>query len=439
MDTRKSYWIFGVALVALVTGLIDYRWRQLHLPIGWREAVNIFSFLWILSTVAISHANPEWKAKKSQTKHFNVGVVVPAYNEDPITFRAMLDSFDAQTRIPQSIYVIDDGSLTNEIELVFKEWRKQSKIKGYFTKQANAGKREAQAKAFRNSPDVDIYITVDSDTVLDSKAIENGLKPFVNPKIMSVAGLLVGLNYKSNLLTRLVDLTFVSSFLNGRSAWSKVHSLAVNCGGLAFYRGTVVRKHLDEYVSQTVFGVKTTCGDDRIMTNFALLEGWTVFQENSVGYTLLPANIKHLTKQRIRWWRSFFWGSEWLIRRFPMTRLVWWLVAYQLISFALYTIIVPLVLIVSPLAHHTFPAIFFLYIFALSYMRNMRYLSLKRPDQSYAQQVFTYLLSPLGTILYMFLGGVLQYIGLFTMKDMSWNTRAKVEVVTDKKTISDLS
>lgn len=434
VTTRKGYWIPVAIILIVLVALVNYHADKFHLPVTWVVAVNIASFLWIMLQILLAHLNPEYKATRRELARFNVSVIIPCYNEDAVTFRAMLDSLNNQTRLPDSIHVVDDGSKTDDCALMFKDWQKTTTITATYTRQVNSGKREAQARAFALSPEATIYVTLDSDTVLDERAIEQGLKPFARKDVMSVAGLLLSLNDRSNLLTRLIDLGFVTSFMNGRAAWSQMHSVAVNCGGLAFYRASIVRKYLYEYLNHTVLGVKATCGDDRMLTNFALLDGWTVFQESSVGYTLIPDRLNHLTKQRVRWWRSFFWGSEWLLRRFSMKRLVWWLVAYQLVSFALYTVIVPFVLILTPLVNQHLPLAFFAYIFVLSYIRDIRYLSIKRPDQPYRQQLLTYLLAPLSTLLHMYLCTVLQYVGLVTFYKMNWNTRATVEVGIDATT-----
>jgi hypothetical protein len=59
------------------------------------------------------------------------------------------------------------------------------------------------------------------DTLLDEQAIENGLQPFAKPKVMSVAGMLIGLNRRHSLLTRLVDLAgHTDSTLNTRACHS---------------------------------------------------------------------------------------------------------------------------------------------------------------------------------------------------------------------------
>lgn len=425
---RKYYWVVAVLLLLSLWWLLFHHWNELQLPNQWQAPVHFISFAWLVGLLYLSHTNYAFKATEREIKRPKVCVVVPVYNEDPIVFKQMLESFSNQTRRPDFIYVVDDGSQDPACHVAYDEWKARTNIASRYQYKTNSGKREAQAVAFRATPNADIYVTIDSDTVLDPKAIEEGIKPFAHHKVKSVAGMLYGLNNRSNLLTALTDIGFVSSFLNGRAAWSKLHSVAVNCGGLAFYRADVVHKYLNEYIEQTVMGRKASSGDDRIMTNFALLEGWAVFQESSVGYTLLPNNIKHLTKQRIRWWRSFFWGGIWLIRRFSPKRLVWWLVVWQFASFLMYTAIIPIVLIVSPVTNKNLPLAFFVYIFGLSYIRNIRYLSYSRPDMRLTKQVGLYLLSPLSTVLHMYLCSVLQYVGLASFYKTGWETRKKVEV-----------
>lgn len=426
---RKYYWVVFTALLATLLLLLNYHIGHIAVPVHWQTPINLLAFSWFFSTVLLAHANQQFKASPFDNLHkFNTCVVVPAYNEDPICFRAMLDSLDRQTHKPDFIYISDDGSKSPECRRAYNDWKKTTTIPSKYYKHKNMGKREAQAFAFREMKNADIFITIDSDTTLDEKAIENGLIPFLHPKVMSVAGLLLGLNYNTNLLTRLTEIGFITSFLNGRAAWSRLRSVAVNCGGLAFYRATIVRKHLDEYLNQTVFGKPAKSGDDRIMTNFALLEGWAVYQENSVGYTLLPEKVKHLLKQRVRWWRSFFWGGVWLIRRFSPSRVVWWLVTWQFCSFVLYTIIFAAVAVSLPTHWQHIPVLTVGYLLLLSYVRNARYLSIKRPDMTLPQQLYMYLLSPLSSILYFFICTCLQYVGLATIKDTSWSTRKKVEV-----------
>lgn len=428
MINKKFYWLAPV-LLGLFVFMANRHFQALGIPNTWIVPINFLSFLYLIGLLGFAESNKTYRYRK--TNRLNAVVIIPIFNEDPKTFRRSLESIEKQTLTPSFIHIIDDGSTSKECQKEYRDWKKSSKLKSRYTyNKVNQGKREVQAIGFRANKKAEIFITIDSDTVLDKNAIKNGLRPFGEPKVMSVAGLLVGLNSNKNLLTRLVDLGFVSSFLNGRAAWSRVNSVTVNCGGLAFYRSEVVNKYLEEYLAQTVMGKKASSGDDRMMTNLALLEGWTVFQSNSVGYTALPENISHLVRQRVRWWRSFFWGGVWLLRRFSTDRLVWWLVVWQFVSFAFYTSVF-ITLLSTSFKAGSVPWGFILYLmFTLSYVRSIRYLALELPGLKLKDRIITFALAPLSSLLHFFICSVLQYYGLLTVGSTGWGTRKQVEVQT---------
>ena len=80
-----------------------------------------------------------------------------------------------------------------------------------------ASKRLAQLTTFQDDP-ADVFVTMDSDTVLDRNALAEGLKPFADPRVQSVAGVGVALNWNRNLLTRLTNLWFLTFQLGLRSS-----------------------------------------------------------------------------------------------------------------------------------------------------------------------------------------------------------------------------
>lgn len=407
--------------------LTNSHWQNFNLPGYWQGPFNALSFTYLAFVVFLPYLNKPYTYRK--TNKLKTCVVITVYNEDPETFKQALVSLDKQTLKPGVVHIVDDHSSNKDCYKIYKEWKKNTSIKAIYSYQdENAGKREAQVVAFRANTDAEIFITIDSDTVLDKNAIKSGLRPFGDEKVMSVAGMLIGLNNRHNFLTRLVDLGFVTSFINGRAAWSAVKSVAVNCGGLAFYRSSVIHKNIDAYLNMKVMGKVVRSGDDRVLTNYALLDGYTVFQETSIGYTLLPTNINHLTRQRIRWWRSFFWGGIWLIRRFPTDRLVWWLVVWQFYSFIFYTAIF-ISVITSSVSRGQLPIGFILYLACvLSYVRAARYLSVKDPRLSMKQRLVTFALAPISTLLHVYLCSILQYVGLATVSKTGWSTRNTVEV-----------
>jgi hyaluronan synthase len=429
---RRWYPFVGLPIGLYLAFLGFYHYNQLTIPL-WRVPVIIVSFIWMAIILVLAHLN---RPKKGGAPNYRVATVIPSKNEDPLMLRAMLESLDKQTMLPTAVYLVENGATNGDAQRVFEEWQNQTRIpRTYFHHNLDEGKRDAQAVAFdyeqrvRTDLRANIFLTMDGDTQLDDEAINQGLIPFNDPKVMSVGGLLVGLNRTANLLTRIVNIGFVSSFTNGRAAWSRLNSVAVNCGGLAFYRAEVIWKYLTEYTNQTVVGKKASTGDDRMLTGLASLEGKTFFQETSVAYTLLPVNLGHLTRQRGRWWRSFWWGGVWLLRRHSPTRAIWWLVLSQYITFVLYAVMIPVILLVDPIMNSHFPWVFFLYIAGLSYIRSARTLAVRVSDQSLLSQVGWYLLlSPLVTLLNLWVCTVLQWWGLATFYVTGWQTRQKVEV-----------
>lgn len=427
VSLRRWYPVFAAIVGAYLVFLGWYHWGQLGIPI-WRIPVIIVSFIWLVLTITAAHLHRP--ATNPTPRDLKVAAVIASHNEDPNMLRAMFASMDAQTILPHALYFVENGGTNGDAERIFNEWAASTPIqRTRFIYREEASKRGAQGVAFEEETEADIFMTVDGDTKLDPYAIENGLKSFADRKVMSVAGLLVGLNRDKNLLTRIVDIGFIASFMNGRAAWSRFNSVAVNCGGLAFYRVWVVKRHLHDYLNQRVAGRKVHSGDDRMLTCFAALEGKTVFQETSVGYTLLPENLGHLTRQRGRWWRSFWWGGLWAIRRFSPRRAIWWLVLSQFITFVLYAVMFPLILLVDPIVNQKFPWAFFVYIAGLSYVRCARTLAVRQPGQSFSSQLLSFvLLSPLVTYLNIWLCTILQWWGMFTFRTTGWRTRQQVEV-----------
>lgn len=427
VSIRRWYPAFAFLAGIYLVILGWHHWNQLGISL-WRIPVIILSFAWLVLLITAAHLNRPVKIGISKKR---IVAIIPSHNEDPAMLSAMLQSLDRQTVKPDAVYFIENGGTDGNAERIVNEWRQETTIRDvHFDYREEPSKRGAQGLAFEKETDTNaIVVTVDGDTRLDPRAIENGIRPFADPEVTSVAGLLVGLNRNKNLLTRIVDISFVASFMNGRAAWSRFNSVAVNCGGLAFYRLWVIKKHLYDYLNQTVAGRKVESGDDRMLTAFAALEGKTVFQETSVGYTLLPENISHLTRQRGRWWRSFWWGGIWLIRRFSPRRAIWWLVMSQYITFTLYAVMFPLILVVDPIVNQKFPWFFFVYIAGLSYVRCARTLAVRRPDQSFVSQFFGFLVfAPLSTFLNIWLCTILQWWGMFTFRTTGWRTRQQVEV-----------
>ena len=122
--------------------------------------------------------------QEQQLRRLFVAVAVPVYNEDPELLDRCLWSLANSTRPPDKIHVVEDG-LSGDYAEVREHWLTMPGV--HWTRlPQNRGKKHAQAAVFTSCPEADIFITVDSDTTLERRAIEEGLKPFADPRIAIV-------------------------------------------------------------------------------------------------------------------------------------------------------------------------------------------------------------------------------------------------------------
>src|SRR5690606_10156552 len=143
------------------------------------------------------------------------------------------------------------------------------------------------------------------DTVLARDAVEQAMRPFADERVQCVTGLVLALNRRRNLLTRLIDMRYVNAFLGERVAYSRLGSVLCACGSLAMYRGPVVRENLADFLNQRFLGAPATAGDDRRLTFCCLMAGKAVIQPRAVAWTAVPERLTHYLRQQVRWTKSF--------------------------------------------------------------------------------------------------------------------------------------
>jgi hyaluronan synthase len=97
----------------------------------------------------------------------------------------------------------------------------------------------------------DVFVTVDSDTSLEHRATEEGLKPFTDPRVQSVAGIDLAANHSQSLLVKLKSVnTLVWQLRTPCRTWPGGNVL-VNRGTFALYRGDTVHACLGRCSSAT--------------------------------------------------------------------------------------------------------------------------------------------------------------------------------------------
>ncbi|MFE4465907.1 glycosyltransferase family 2 protein [Oerskovia sp. NPDC056781] len=412
----------GYRLTAVVTG---------GNPVLWVYAAGIVLLVWQLAVAAFdkpSRATDDGAARLAQAE---VAVLVPAFNEDDETLRANLEALLRQTHLPAAICVVDDGSTVGDYAAV-RDWflgaAEGAGVTGTWQRQPNGGKRSAQVTAARTFPYADFYVTVDSDTQLDRRAIEETLQPFEDPQVQSVAGTILVTNYRTNLLTRMQEVWYLSMQMVDRAALSRTGSVLVNSGALATYRAAVLWDNVEHYLAETFRGRPVHTSDDSLLTLFAQQRGRTVHQPSAFAFTNMPSTFDGHRRQQLRWMRGSFLRSGTRFRSLPTDRFAYWYHLVRWVQYSVATMALVALVVSGALLHPAALAMGAVIVGTVQLVVAAPYLTLRRSDQTTAQRVTVFACAPLVGLWYLTVLRVMRWYAMATVGNVSWGTRQSVEV-----------
>ena len=233
-------------------------------------------------------------------------VIVPAYNEGQQVYATLISLTDSLYPAEKlQLIAIDDGSKDDTWEWMKKAKEELGDRVSIYQQPVNQGKRHALYRGF-NLGTGDVFVTVDSDSIVEKDTLRNLVSPFVtNENCGAVAGNVRVLNNEKAIIPRMLNVSFVFSFEFIRSAQSVLGSVLCTPGALAAYRRNAVMNCLPEWINQTFMGQPTDIGEDRAMTNMILKQGYHVlFQRNAYVLTNIPEKYSSLHKMFTRWERS---------------------------------------------------------------------------------------------------------------------------------------
>jgi hyaluronan synthase len=264
--------------------------------------------LWAAKTIAASRYRP-WRRPAHALR---TTVIVPVFNEPEAVFRRALASVVAND--PNEIIVVVDGA-NPYVAAVALDYADSVIL------MSKAGKRAAIAAGLEASDGTtDVVVVLDSDTVWEPDALRELLRPFADPRVGGVtprqAIFDVGTNPVRRFADWLEDLRYHLT-VPAQSVFGQVGCLA---GRTIAYRRVAFEPAVERLVSQSVFGVPLHVGDDRVLTNELLRDGWrTVYQSTAVVTTDAPSDWRTFWKQQVRWGRSSqretFLSLRWLWRK----------------------------------------------------------------------------------------------------------------------------
>lgn len=347
-------------------------------------------------------------------------VIVPAYNEDPDTLLACLRSILGQSVSPGAVVVIDDGS-ARDLAAVAEEARAEFEAAGVRfiaeRRETNQGKRHALVRGRLLAPEATVLVCVDSDTELDPGACAALVGAFADRRVKAATGKVLARNRSANLLTRLIDARYVGAFEFDRASQSALGgSMVCACGSLAAYRGSMVDHWAGDFLGQTFGGRECTFGDDRRLTAYALRSGRSVYVREAVAYTDVPERFVQFTRQQIRWARSWSRESLLALREISPRRWGWWMVLAETVTWAAFTA----GLLVS-LTHPDWRLVHLAEIAAVALSRTGAYLH--RRDLSLGQRLAGMAVTPLYSVINLWVLLPLRCYALCTMTNNGWGTR----------------
>jgi hyaluronan synthase len=359
--------------------------------------------------------------------YMKVSVVIPTYNESPEALSRTINSILSQDYPIYEIIIVDDGSkdlsgynalkeIANAVNQVAITGSSDFHIPKMIVHRLpqNRGKRHAQAWAFRRAKG-EIIITVDSDAYIYPDAIRELIAPFKDENVKATTGHVNARNKDENLFTKLIDMRYDNAFRVERSAQSVTGNILVCSGCFSAYRKEVIIDNIEHYETQTFLGEPVQFGDDRCLTNYAIMRGKTVYQSTAHCATDVPSNLRKFLKQQIRWNKSFFRESLIALKiglKKPKV-LIWTILEMSL--WILFGISLTIGVILKSQTFGWIMIIYYLaYIVLSAYARNVFYL-LKHPH--------IFFLAPIYGLIHLTLLVPLRLYALITIKQTKWGTR----------------
>lgn len=415
METKKQKWfvmiVFSMLIVAL--GWVSYIAKG-----GASFALGIYGSIMVTYLLGKMVLSFMYKPDKSEPLDYKVSVVIPSYNESSEAVLKTVQSVMDQDYPIHEIFFVDDGSPDTsgyEAMLAFQKEMKNSSTKLIVHRlEKNKGKRHAQIWAFKQLTG-DIIFTVDSDGYIHSNAVRELLRPFGDQKVMAVTGHINARNKDHSWFTKLLDMRYDNAFRVERAAQSVTGNVLVCSGPISCYRKEVIMEKIDDYGSQMFLGEPVQFGDDRCLTNYAILKGKTVYQSTARCDTDVPTTLRQFIKQQIRWNKSFFRESLVALSigmKKPRT-LIW--VLFELSLWLLFGVIIVISLFFKVKTVGFVLLIYYLGYLSLSaYARNIFYI-LKHP--------LVFVCAPIYGLIHLFMLFPLRFYALLTLKSNGWGTR----------------
>jgi biofilm PGA synthesis N-glycosyltransferase PgaC len=266
-------------------------------------------------------------------------VIVPAYNESD-SIADTIRSIQAQTRPPDRILVVDDGSTDGTGEVA-----RRCGVEVLRPPRNTGSKACAQTFALR---DVETALTlaIDADTVLAPDAIERLLPAFEDERVAAACGMVIPRRVSSVLERgRYIEYLFAFTFYKPIQGFYDRPLISSGC--FSAYRTSCLK--------EACGWQDRTMAEDMDLTWTFYEAGWRVrFVPEAVCFPIEPHNYHYMSRQLRRWSHGFVQNVRLHWRGISGTPYLRTMVAVALwdatVASVAYLILLPaLVLLVNPL------------------------------------------------------------------------------------------
>ncbi|MDR1397061.1 MAG: glycosyltransferase [Desulfarculales bacterium] len=265
-------------------------------------AVNLLTLVWRLYLFKTYKNMPAC----SDPDLPRISVLVPAYNEGSqvlATLRSICASDYPREKI--QVIAIDDGSKDDTWEWMVRAKAELGARVELIKQPKNGGKRHALYTGFQRASG-QIWITIDSDSVVEPWGMRNLVSPFVHDaRVGGVGGNVRVLNWKQGFIPKMLEIAFTFGFDFVRATHSRVNTVMCTPGAMSAFRASAVRPVMDEWLNEKFLGKPYNIGEDRNLTNLVIRQGFHIlFQSNANVFTNVPVTYRSLCKMLLRWARS---------------------------------------------------------------------------------------------------------------------------------------
>ncbi|WP_415896628.1 glycosyltransferase [Neptuniibacter sp. QD72_48] len=253
----------------------------------------IIKFLIQLIAAPLSGVIDFFRDKPALGQEPSVSVLIPAWNEEVGIMHTLRSALAADYN-NYEVIVINDGSTDKTHQLLSEfiaQFNPNNTIKLRYFALENGGKAKALNHALKHAKG-EIVLTIDADSLMHPKAIQNIVKKFSSNKVAAVAGnvaignghaglgIIQQLEYLCGFFMKRADSVFNAVYIIGGAAAAYRRSVLIEAGG---FDHSIITEDIE--ISTRILGMGYHCR----------------YAPDAIIYTEGPSDLKSLCNQRLRW------------------------------------------------------------------------------------------------------------------------------------------